>query len=99
MRNILSPESRRVIGEEAKQLLQNKHFKEAISAVEGHLVEQAKHCDPDNKEKAQRVVIAMQIMEGIKREIVRKIEDGEMAQVELSEIEQRKSLGIRRLVR
>lgn len=96
---MFSPEQRRTIGIEAKQLLDNKHLKEAFSAVEAHLVDQAKHCDPDNKEKAQRVVIAMQIMEGLKREIVRKIEDGEMAQVEIAELEQRKSLGIRRLVR
>lgn len=89
LRNFMSPEQRRVIGQEAKQILENKHFREAFDAVEGYLVAQAKGCDPDNKEKTQRVVISMQLMEALKREIVRKIEDGEMAQVELAELERK----------
>lgn len=89
LREMFSPQERRVIGEEAKQLLSNKHLREAFEAVEGYLVENAKACDPDNKEKAQRVVISMQLMEAIKREIVRKVEDGEMAKVEIAELEKR----------
>lgn len=89
LRNLFSPEQRRVVGQEAQQLLSNRHFKEAFEAVEGYLVEQAKHCDPDNKEKTQRVVISMQLMEALKREIVRKVEDGEMAQIELAELERK----------
>lgn len=89
LRDFFSPEQRRVIGQEARQLLDNPHFKEAFEAVESYLVGQAKHCDPDNKDKTQRVVIAMQIMEAIKREIVRKVEDGDMAQVEIVELERK----------
>jgi hypothetical protein len=90
IRDFFSPEQRRVIGNEARQLLENKHFREAFDAVESYLVGQAKACDPDNKDKTQRVVIAMQIMEALKREIVRKVEDGEMAVVEIEELERRK---------
>lgn len=89
LRQFFSPEQRRVIGQEAKQLLENRHFREAFEAVEAYLVETAKACDPDNKEKTQRVVIAMQIAEAVKREIVRKVEDGEMAQVEIAELDAR----------
>jgi hypothetical protein len=99
LRQMFTPEQRRIIGNEARQLLENVHFREAFEAVESHLVDQAKSCDPDNKDKAQRVVIAMQIMEGIKREIIRKVEDGHVAEVEIAELERRNSLGIRRLVR
>jgi hypothetical protein len=91
LREFFSPEQRRVIGQEAKQLLENKHFREAFDAVEAYLLDQAKACDPDNKEKTQRVVIAMQIHEALKREIIRKVEDGDMARIELAEIERRRA--------
>lgn len=87
LRNAMSPEERRVIGAEAKQALENKHWKEAFAAVEDYLVENAKACDPDNKEKAARIVISMQLLEAIRRELIRKIEDGEMASVEIEKIE------------
>src|SRR4051812_18563458 len=89
IRNFFSPEQRRIIGAEARQLLDNRHFKEALESIDGYLVDQAKACDPDNKDKTQRVVIAIQLMEAIKREIIRKIEDGDMAQVEMQELERR----------
>jgi hypothetical protein len=91
IRQLFTPEQRRVIGAEAKQLLENKHFREAFEAVDAYLVEQARFCDPDNKEKTQRVVISMQLMEAIKREIVRKVEDGEVAKIEIAELERRKT--------
>ncbi len=90
LRNFMSPEQRRVIGQEAKQLLENKHFREAFDAVESYLVEKAKACDPTKPGHAENVVISMQLMEALKREIVRKIEDGEMAQIELTELERKK---------
>ena len=88
----LSPENRRTIGEEAKQLLANKHFKEAFTAVAEYLEQGALSCDPDNKETAQRVVISMQLMKAIKRELERVVEDGEFAKVEIRELEKRKGL-------
>lgn len=97
LRQFFSPEQRRVIGQEAKQLLENKHFREAFDAVEAYLIDQAKACDPDNKDKTQRVVIAMQLHEAVKREIIRKVEDGEMAAIEMREIERRGA--VRRLER
>jgi hypothetical protein len=89
LRDYFSPEQRRVIGQEAKQLLENKHFREAFDAVESYLVEKAKACDPSKPGHAENVVISMQLMEALKREIVRKVEDGEMAQVEIAELERR----------
>jgi tellurite resistance protein len=90
IRDFFSPEQRRVIGAEAKQALENRHWNEALVAVEGYLVESAKSCDPDSKEKSQRIVISLQLLEAIKRELVRKIEDGEMARIEIQELERRK---------
>jgi hypothetical protein len=89
LRDFFSPEQRRTIGIEARQALENKHWKEAFEAVEGHLIEVAKHSDPDNKEKAQRVLISMQLLEAIKRELTRKVEDGDMAQIQMSELERK----------
>jgi hypothetical protein len=89
IRELLSPQTRRVIGEEAKQALQNKHWTEALAAMDEYLTAQELACDPDNKDKAARIVISRQLLVGIKRELVRKIEDGEMAQIEIAEIERR----------
>lgn len=89
LRDFFSPEQRRIIGAEAKQLLENRHFKQALEAIDSNLIEQARHCDPDDKDKCQRVVIAMQVAEGIKRELIRKIEDGDMAQAQMSETERK----------
>lgn len=91
IKDFFSPEQRRIVGIEARHALENRHWNEAMTAVEGYLVDQAKHCDPDNRDKTQRVVIAMQLMEAIKRELIRKIEDGEMASVEIRELEKRKA--------
>lgn len=89
LRNLFSPEQRRIIGAEAQQALDNRHWKEAFDAAEGYLLDQAKSCNPDNKEQSQRIVLSMQLLEGIKRELIRKIEDGEMARFELQELERR----------
>jgi tellurite resistance protein len=89
LREMFTPQQRRIIGAEAQQLLDNRHFREAFEAVDAYLVDVAKGCDPDNKEKASRVVISMQLLDAIKREIVRKVEDGEMAKIEMAELEKR----------
>jgi hypothetical protein len=97
IRQMLSPQERRIISAEAKQALENKHWNEALGAVEGYLVDNAKTCDPDNKDKSQRIVISLKLLEAIKRELVRKIEDGEFAAVEMAELERRSV--VRRFVR
>lgn len=89
LRQMFTPEQRRIIGAEAQQSMNDKHWNAALSAVEGYLVEQAKSCDPDNKEKSQRIVISMQLLDAIKRELIRKIEDGEFARVEIEELSRR----------
>ena len=85
-------EKRRSDAIEAKQLLDNKHFKDAFVAVEGYLHGQALACDPDNKDKTQRIIVSQQLLQAIKREFIRKVEDGEMAEVQLDELERRKGL-------
>jgi hypothetical protein len=89
IKEFFSPEQRRIIGAEAQQLLDNRHFREAFDAVEVHLTNVAKHSDPDNKDMAQRVILSMQLLEAVKREIIRKVEDGEMAKIEMAELEKR----------
>jgi hypothetical protein len=90
LREQITPEQRRVISEEAKQSLRDKHWNEAFDAVSSYLVEKAKTVDPvKDREAALNVINCMQLLEAIKRELVRKIEDGEMAQVEIAHIEAR----------
>lgn len=89
LRQIFSPEQRRVVGQEAQQLLRNPHFVEAWDAVAGYLDQVALSCDPDNKDKAQRVIISKQLLQAVKQEFIRKVEDGEMAQIEIAELERK----------
>jgi hypothetical protein len=87
-----SLESRVIRANDAKQFLQNPLFREAFEGVAADLEAVALSCDPDNKDKAQRVVIAKQLLAAVKREITRKVEDGEMAQFQMSELERKKGL-------
>lgn len=93
----MTPESKRIRGEEARQLLENKLLKGAFSAVDEYLNSAALSCPPDDKDKAQRIILSKQILAAIQREIRRVIDDGEIAKVQLAEIEHRK--GIRKLFR
>lgn len=85
--NLLSPEERSVVGEEARQLLENKHYRQAWSALDDYITAQEEACDPDHKEKAQRLVITRQLLRALHREFERKVQDGEVARVEIAEIE------------
>lgn len=90
----MTPEQRRIRGADAKSLLDNPLLKEAFEAVGGYLDTQAMTCDPDNKEKAARIIISKQILGAIKRELSRAVEDGAIAEIQMQEVEQRKRFGV-----
>ena len=85
-----SIEARKFRAQDAKQLLENPLFVEAFKSLENALLSASMTCEPDNKDKAQRIVISHQLLAGIKREITRIVQDGNIADVQLSEIEQKK---------
>jgi hypothetical protein len=85
----MSPETRRIRGADARQLLDNKLLKEAFESVAKYVDDQAMTCSPDDAVRAQRIIISKQLLAAIKREITRVIEDGELAKIEISEIERR----------
>jgi len=86
-------EKDRIIGNDAKQLLENPLLKDAFAAVDGYLNDKALSCDPDNKEMAQRIILSKQLLVGIRREIERKIDDGMVAEVQINELEKRRIFG------
>ena len=88
----IEPGRRVVIANEARQILENVHFQQAFSAVDDLLEAQALACDPDNKDKAARIVIGKQLLQAIRREIIRKMDDGYMAEVQIAEIERKRGL-------
>lgn len=88
----MTPESRKWQAQDAKALLDNKIFRAAFAGVADYIDAQALGCDPDNAAKAQRIIIAKQILAGIKREIERVVEDGVVAEIQIAEVEQRKKL-------
>jgi hypothetical protein len=88
--------ARRARAIEAKQFMENPLFRESFAAVASYLDEVALSCDPDNMKKAQRIVLAKQLLEALKRELIRKVEDGDMATIQINEIERR---GVRNIFR
>lgn len=90
----MSLEDRTIRAADARQLLENPMFVEAWAAVEKHLNMQALTCDSDNAQKALRIVISQQLLAGVKREIQRIVTDGVVAEVQLSELEQRRRFAI-----
>lgn len=90
----MTPEHKAFRAEDARQLLDNQLLQEAFSALSDYLNAQALGCDPDNKDRAQRIIISKQLLAGIRREIYRHIEDGEIAQMRLAEIEGRKKFAL-----
>lgn len=87
-------EQDRIIGEDAKQLLNNKLLKEAFSKVDEYIDKKAISCDPDNKDAAQRIILSKQILMGIKREIERLVETGMLAEVQLSELDKKRRFSV-----
>ncbi len=90
----MTPEDRTIRAADAKQLLEHPMFVEAWDAVEKHLNMQALTCDSDNAQKALRIVISQQLLAGVKREIQRIVQDGIVAEVQLSELEQKRRFSV-----
>lgn len=90
----MTPEDRRIRATDARQLLEHPMFVEAFDAVEKHLHMQALTCDSDNAQKALRIVISQQLLAGVKREIQRIVTDGVVAEVQLSELEQKRRFAV-----
>jgi hypothetical protein len=73
----MTPKEEQLRGKDAQQLLQNPAFKMAMDKVSAYLESKAQTCDPDNKEMAQRIIIAKQIHAKLIQELVKLVENGE----------------------
>ena len=93
----MTPEKRRILGADARQLLENPLLKEAFSKVGDYIEQQALSCAPDDTARAQRIVISKQLLAAIRRELVRVVEDGEVAVIQIDAID--KARGLRRFMR
>lgn len=90
----MTPEDRTFRATDAKQLLENPLFVEAFDTVAGHLQSQALSCAPDDAQKAQRIIISQQLLAAVKREITRVVADGQIAQVQLNELETKRKFAL-----
>lgn len=79
-------------GEDAKALLDNPLLVKAFAKVEEYINGQELVCAPDDKERAQRLVISKQLLAGIKREIQRVVENGDLAKIKIDALEKKKML-------
>lgn len=85
-------ETRRIRAAEARQFMANPLFREAFDGVAEALRQVAIHCDADDKEKAHRVVLSMQLLGMVRREVERRAEDGDFAEFQMKELEKRSKL-------
>jgi hypothetical protein len=91
-RNEQTPDQRRIAANEARQVMDNRHFKTAWESLNAALEAQILGCDTNTDEgqrKAARIVASKQLLHGLRREFMRKLDDGYMAEAELDEIERR----------
>lgn len=86
----MTPEARKFLAADGKQLLENPLFQAAFKGVGEYIDAQALGCDPDNKDRAQRIIVAKQILAAIKREIERVVEDGVVADIQIQEVEKKR---------
>ena len=83
MRNQL--ESERLRGAEVKQLLENKHLKEAFEAAEQSILSQMDEVSLRDTEMHTRLILAKKTINSVKRYLQQVIETGEMADIQLNE--------------
>lgn len=88
----MTPEDRIIRAADAKHLLENPLFVEAWDAVANHLQMAAMSCEPDNAVKAQRIIISQQLLAAVKREVTRIVQDGMVADVQMRELETKRSI-------
>lgn len=88
----MTPEERRIRGNDAHALLDNSLFKQAFSAVDAYLDRQALACPPDDGVMAQRIILSKQLLASIRREVERVVQDGEIASVQMTELERKRGL-------
>lgn len=90
----------RIQGAEAKEFLNSRTYKKIMQALKNNVDSQSLIANPDNKEHCQRIIIARQILAGIEREIESIIQYGEVAEIEIKEIESNKFTDkVRRIIR
>jgi hypothetical protein len=90
-----SPELRRIKAHEARNVLENKHFREAWDALNAGLEARALSCDvygDKGQAEAARILAAKQLLHGLRREFLRKMDDGYMAEIELDELARKRRL-------
>lgn len=90
-------EQQRIRGEDAKALLENRLLKDAFERVGSYIEQKALSCDAGDKDRAALILTSKQILAGIKREIERVVEDGEIAKIQIDQLEKRSIL--RRIAR
>ena len=83
MRQQLEDERRR--GIEAKQLLDNKYFKEAFDATERSILDQMEEVSLRDKDMHTTLIMARKNLHAIKRHILRTIDTGKIADIQLSQ--------------
>lgn len=83
-------EEQKRLGQDAIGITNNPVFKKAREKVNQYLEQQILSCDPDDKNRAQRVILAKQIAKAFFREFEALISNGDVAEFQIREIEKQK---------
>ena len=88
----MTPDEQKRMGQEALSIVSNTAFRHAMDKVADYIESQAISCDPDDSKRAQRIIIAKQIQASFSREIRRIIDNGEVANVRINALEEKKGV-------
>lgn len=84
-----SLETLAIRGEDAKHLLANPMLQGAFEGVRDYLIAKAEGSDPDNKDRAQAVVLSLKLLAQIKAEIERHVQTGGAAKIQIALLEKK----------
>lgn len=85
----MTPEQRRARSIEARQFTQHTLYREMFEGVSQYLENRAITCDPKDKDMAADVIRCKQLLLALRREIERRVEDGDFAAFEIEQLEKK----------
>ena len=78
----------KILGADAHGLVNNPAYKQAVKRMDAYLETKLLSCNPDSREETLRVVLTKQLFVGLQREFAKIIENGEVAMIQIEELEQ-----------
>ncbi len=74
-------------GGKAKELLNNPLFEDSFNGIREGLIQQIESCPLKDDDLRNQLMISLQLLKQIKRQLIESIETGELAKFQLNKVE------------